>query len=214
MSQPVEGAQSGAAGGQGAPANDGSTGTTDASAQGQSAQQQAADAVSRAEYDQRMVQLAAADRKREEAEQKLKALQDAALSEEEKRKRDLEEATEKLKAKEDTIKELRLDKAFLTDNTHDWHNPQAALQLANRSGITVADDGKVTGLKEALEAVAKAHPYLLKPKAEGETGGAGTGTPAAGVTGVAGQGASGGGANAGRAGLEKRFPQLKGRASS
>lgn len=214
MTQPDASAQSGAPGGQGAPATDGGAGTMDAAAQGQSAQQQAAaDAVSRAEYDQRMVQLAAADRKREEAEQKLKALQDAALSEEEKRKRDLEAATEQLKAKDDTIKELRLDKAFLTDNTHDWHNPQAALQLADRSGISVGDDGKVTGLKEALEAVAKAHPYLLKPKAEGDgTGAAAAGTT--GVTGVAGQGASGGGANAGRAGLEKRFPQLKGRASS
>jgi hypothetical protein len=202
MSMPVEGAQGGATGGQGAPASDGGTTTATTDAQGQSAQQQAtADAVDRAEYDRRMAQLAAADRKREEAEQKLKALQDAALSEEEKRKRDLEAATEQLKAKDDTIKGLRMDIAFLEDNSHSWHNPKAALALADKSGITVSDDGKVTGLKEALEAVAKTHPYLLKPKAE------------EGVTGVAGQGSAGGQGNQARAGLEKRFPALKGRTS-
>jgi hypothetical protein len=213
MTTPVDGGQS-ATGtvGQSAPGTtDGNT--TGAPGQGQSAQPPTQDTtVSRAEYEQRMAQLAAADRKREEAEQKLKALQDAALSEEEKRKRDLEAATQQLREKDDTIKELRLDKAFLTDNTHDWHNPQAALQLADRTGITVGDDGKVTGLKEALEAVAKAHPYLLKPKAEGTTE---TGQSAAstGVTGVAGQGSASGQGNAGRAVLERKFPALKGRVS-
>lgn len=214
MSQPVEGAQSGATGGQGAPVNDGSNNAATTDPQGQSAQQQAAaDAVSRAEYDQRMAQLAAADRKREEAEQKLKALQDAALSEEEKRKRDLEAATEQIKAKDDEIKGLKLERAFLKDNTHEWHNPDAALKLVDLSGVAIGDDGKTTGLKEALEALAKAHPYLVKPKADG-TGDAASATgQSAGVTGVAGQGGGTGQGNAGRAGLEKRFPQLKGRTS-
>jgi hypothetical protein len=214
MSMPVEGAQGGATGGQGAPASDGGTTTATTDAQGQSAQQQAtADAVDRAEYDRRMAQLAAADRKREEAEQKLKALQDAALSEEEKRKRDLEAATEQLKAKDDEIKGLKLERAFLKDNTHEWHNPDAALKLVDLSNVAIGDDGKTTGLKEALEALAKTHPYLVKPKAtEGETG-AGAAAAPAGVTGVAGQGSTSGQGNQARAGLEKRFPALKGRTS-
>jgi chromosome segregation ATPase len=213
MTQPVEGAQSGATGGQSAPANDGSTGT-DTATSGQSAQQQAADAVSRAEYDQRMAQLAAADRKREEAEQKLKALQDAALSEEEKRKRDLEAATEQIKAKDDEIKGLKLERAFLKDNTHEWHNPDAALKLVDLSNVAISDDGKTTGLKEALEALAKAHPYLVKPKADTTgDGAASTAGQSAGVTGVAGQGGGSGQGNAGRAALEKKFPALKGRTS-
>ncbi len=212
MSQPIDGAQSGATGGQGAPANDGSVTTTTTDATGQSAQNQAAaDAVSRAEYDQRMAQLAAADRKREEAEQKLKTLQDAALSEEEKRKRDLEAATQKLAEKDETIKGLQIDLAFLKDNTHDWHNPQAALALADKSKLQISEDGKtVTGLKEALTAVATAHPYLLKPKADG-TGTETTATPT-GVTGVAGQGSAGNSGN-GRSALEKKFPALRGRVS-
>jgi hypothetical protein len=211
MTQAIEGGQSAATGGQGAPATDAGTTTATTDAQGQSAQQQAtADAVSRAEYDQRMAQLAAADRKRQEAEDKLKALQDAALSEEEKRKRDLEAATEQVKAKDDEIKQLKLERAFLKDNTHDWHNPDAALKLVDLSGVAVGDDGKTTGLKEALEALSKAHPYLIKPKAEG-TGEAATAT---GVTGVSGQGASSGQGNAGKAALERRFPAIKGRVSS
>jgi hypothetical protein len=143
----------------------------------------------------------------------LKALQDAALSEEEKRKRDLEAATEQLKAKDDEIKGLKLERAFLKDNTHEWHNPDAALKLVDLSNVAIGDDGKTTGLKEALEALAKTHPYLVKPKAtEGETG-AGASAAPAGVTGVAGQGSAGGQGNQARAGLEKRFPALKGRTS-
>jgi len=207
MTQPVEGAQSGA-GTEGQSA----TGTTDGNsgAQGQSAQQTVPETVSRAEFDQLRNQLAAADRNKTAAEAKLKELQDAALSEEQKRQRDLEQAQETIKAKDEKIQQLTLDLAFLSDNTHEWHNPKAALALADKSAVTVAEDGTVKGLKEALQAVATQHPYLLKAKAEGEAGQAAAPT---GVTGVAGQGASGGGANKRRGDLERRFPQLKGRTS-
>lgn len=208
MSQPVDGAPSGpGTEGQSAPgATDGSAGTG-TGATGQSAQQAGTEnTVSRAEFDQLRAQLSAADQKRTKAEADLKAMQDAALSEEEKRKRDLEAATVQLREKDETIKSLQMDLAFLKDNTYNWHNPEAALALADKSKITIGDDGKAQGLKEALEAVAKTHPYLLKPKEE-------TPAPPAGLTGLAGQGTASGQGNAGRAGLEKKFPALRGRVS-
>jgi hypothetical protein len=211
MTQPTDGGQSTASGtGQSTgSATDGTTGTQ-ASGAGQSTQQQAApETVTKAEHDQLRDQLAAADRNKAAAEAKLKEMQDAALSEEERRKRDLETAQETLKVKDEKIKELQIDLAFLRDNTHDWHNPTAALALADKSKLSISDDGKtVNGLKEALEAVAKTHPYLLKPK-DGTTEGAGP----PGVTGVAGQGSAPGQSNQSAAALAKRFPALKGRVS-
>lgn len=40
-------------------------------------------------------------------------------------------------------------------------DPDAALALADLSKVQVADDGTVSGVKEALEALAKAKPYLI-----------------------------------------------------
>lgn len=50
-----------------------------------------------------------------------------------------------------------------------FHDPEDAVALADRSQITVDDNGKVTGAKEALEALAKAKPHLL-----GKGGGGGS----------------------------------------
>jgi hypothetical protein len=212
MTLPVEGAQGGA----GTEGQGTQTGTTDGApgTQGQGTQDAAQNVVSRAEFDQIRAQLSAADKNRQAAEAKAKALEDAQLSEEEKRKRDLEDAQKVIAEKDSKIQELTLDMAFLSDNSHDWHNPKAALALADKSAVKVGEDGKVSGLKEALEAVAKAHPYLLKPKGEaGSETGTGQSAAPAGVTGVAGQGAGTGTGNNTRAGLEKKFPALRGRTS-
>lgn len=52
-----------------------------------------------------------------------------------------------------------------------FNDPADAWQYVDRSKITVEADGKFKGVKEAVEAVAKAKPYLLKPQ------GTGHGTP-------------------------------------
>jgi hypothetical protein len=211
MTQPGEGTQSGAPGAQSGAPNDGSTtppGTTSTTDPNAQSGAPAEKTYTQADLDAMRNQLSAADRKREEAERKAKALEDAALSEEEKRKRDLEQANKDLAAKDEEIKKLRIRNAFVTDNTYDWHNPEAALQLANLGNVVI-DGEKVTGLKEAVEAVAKAHPYMIKPKDA-----AGTTPPPAGVTGVAGQGAGGAGSDAtSKANLERRFPAMRGRVS-
>lgn len=159
----------GTAGGQSTP---GTTGTT-ANGDGQSA-------VSRTEFDQLRAQLAAADRKRQEAEAAHAQLRDKDMPALQKAERDLQVATATIAEKDAVIQQQRVEIAFFTDNTRDWHNPGAALQLLDRSKITLDAEGKVMGMKDALTALATSHPYLLKPAAPDPNGGTGTGaTPPA-----------------------------------
>lgn len=170
--------------------------------------------VTREDFDRIQNQLRAADQRRAAAEKKAQELEDAKLSEAERTVKQLDEAKAQNSQLQSQIKELRIQNAFVTDNTHDWHDSRAALKLADLSGVTIDDDGTVKGLKEALEAVAKSAPYLLKPKAD--AGAEGAGQPAqqqqTGVTGVAGGGNGASGND--KAGLTKRFPQLAGRVTS
>lgn len=215
MSQPIEGvAQSGDAGAQGGSQTDGTTsgdGTTDASAQ--SGAETAGRTYTQADIDAMRNQLSAADKAREAAQREAKALKDAQLSEDEKRKQDLEEAKQALQKREEEIKLLRLQNAFVTDNTYDWHDPKAALKLADLSAVTVDEAGTVKGLKEALKAVADANPWMVKPKSTESAPAGETGSATGGSTGVSGQGQTGGTRGSNAAELAKRFPQLRGRTS-
>lgn len=60
------------------------------------------------------------------------------------------------------LAQARLHNAFLSDNTHEWHDPADALRLADLSEVEVDEDGKAHGLKEALKKLAKEKPHLLK----------------------------------------------------
>lgn len=202
-----------------------STGTTTSATTGTGAQSGAATdqtagtpTVTRAEFETLQNQLRAADQKRTQAEKEAETLRTAALSETERAAKELTDtkaANEQLQAQN---KDLQIKVAFVSDNTHDWHDANAALKLADLSGVTIDADGTVKGLKEALEAVAKSAPYLLKPKAEagaaGATGseGAGAGSTGTGVTGVAGTGGTGAGTD--KNALARKFPQLAGRVST
>lgn len=214
MTAPLEGsAQSGEAGAQGGSQTDGTTtdGTTDASAQGGA--ETGGKTYTEADFAALRNQLSAADKAREAAQREAKTLKDAQLSEGEKTKQDLEEAKKVLQQKEEENKLLRLQNAFVTDNTYDWHDPKAALKLADLSAVTVDEEGTVKGLKEALKKVADSNPWMIKPKS-GETAPAGeTGSAVAGSTGVSGQGTGAGRSGGEKGSLEKRFPQLRGRTS-
>lgn len=170
--------------------------------------------VTQEQFDALKRQLQAADQKRTTAEAELKKLTDAQLSEQEKTKRDLEEAQKERQRLESELKLQRIQNAFLSDNTYDWHDPRAALKLADLSGVEIKDDGSVNGLKDALKAVADANGWMLKPKETGGDDGKGTGTgkPAGGATGVAGT-AGNNASGKDRASLEQRFPALRGRVS-
>jgi hypothetical protein len=63
-----------------------------------------------------------------------------------------------------TNQELALKVAFLSDNTHEWQDPKAALRLAELDDVEIDDTGKVDGLSVALDKLAKDMPWLLKAK--------------------------------------------------
>jgi hypothetical protein len=216
MTQPADTTgQSAGAGGQSATGTEGTatgTGTTTATGQstGTEATATAPAMVTQAEFDALKRQLQAADQNKAKAEAEAKALKDAQLSADEKVKQDLKEAQETLAKREADLRAAQIQNAFVTDNTYQWHDPKAALKLADLTGVTIEGE-TVKGLKEALKAVADAFPFMVKPKEE--TAGA-TDTTTAGSTGVTGQGSA-----ASRTGatnledLKKRFPAMRGRVS-
>lgn len=79
---------------------------------------------------------------------------------------------DRIKQQESVIRDLQIERAFLLDNTHNWHDPKVALRLADLSDIEIDEDGTVEGLKQALADVAKKHPYLVntEPKLPRKSG--------------------------------------------
>jgi chromosome segregation ATPase len=111
----------------------------------------------------------AADQRAAKFEQELKQLRDKDLPEAEKLKRDYAETQKQVETLQETNTKLALHVAFLSDNTYTWHNPDRALKLVDLSQVEVGTDGKVSGLKDALKALATSDPYLIKQEAKEET---------------------------------------------
>lgn len=186
MSHPTgEGAQSGAEGTQsGAGENTGANnGTTDPSTgagiqSGTGTPPETPPAgVSREEFDAVRNRMTAADQRASKAEQELQKLRDKDLPEAEKLKRDYETSQKQVTELQATNQKLALEVAFLKDNTYTWHNPQSALKLVDMSQVTINEDGSVSGLKDALKALATSNDYLVKKEAAAvETPPAGTAT--------------------------------------
>ena len=152
--------------------------------QGQGGTQQTAEppaTVTRAEYDALQNRLRAADQKRAEVEGKYQQLVDKDLPAQEKLQRDFEAAAAARDQALADLRQSRLEKAFLSDNKYKWKNPSAALKLADLSKVDVLEDGTVTNLTAALDALAKSDPYLIdsdpapKEEPKGSTGAPGTG---------------------------------------
>lgn len=61
-----------------------------------------------------------------------------------------------------TVRSLRLENEFLRLAGGSFHDADAAFRLADVSQVDLADDGTITGMDEAVEAVAEAHPYLVR----------------------------------------------------
>jgi hypothetical protein len=122
-------------------------------------------------------------------------------------KNDLAKAQETLANTQAALDAALLDNAFLTENTHAWQNPARVLKLVDREAVKI-EDGKVVGVKEALEALAKSDPYLLKP-AEGSAG-EGSGSQTGGATGQqAGGRRTEGGNGKSREDLARKYPALR-----
>lgn len=77
---------------------------------------------------------------------------------------ELESQVETLTSERDR---LRLEKAFLSSNDHEWHDPDTALDLAHTKGFledVLEEDGEVSKreLRKALTRLAKEHKYLVR----------------------------------------------------
>lgn len=176
------------------------TGGTDTGAQ--SGATPPAETVSRADFDRLRAQLQAADQKRTEAESKYTQLVDKDLPAQEKLTRDLQAATERATVLEGEVKKLRVDNAFLKDNTHKWQDAGTALQLLDMSAVEIDSEGTVTGLKEALAKLAKEKPFLISSESVAQDD-----APAGGT--VPGTNGKPGTDTPQRKALESRFGQLR-----
>lgn len=124
--------------------------------------------VPQAEVDAVRERMRAADQRAAKFEQELRQLRDKDLPEADKLKRDFEESQQQVKTLTDTNNALALKVAFLSDNTYSWHNAERALKLVDLSQVEINADGSVSGLKEALKALATSDPYLVKQEAKEE----------------------------------------------
>lgn len=124
------------------------------------------------EADRRLANLESEKQRFYEERQKAREERDAARKEleefrkngiqDEQTKQKLADMEAKLEKSDTVIASLSLENAFLKDNTHEWVDPAAALKLADLSQVEISEDGQVSGLKTALDALAKNSPYLLK----------------------------------------------------
>jgi len=185
MSHPEgEGAQSGAAGTQsGAGSTTGNTGTESQTAE-TGAQSGADGTQTQTEVERLNAQLKAqqartqaADKRAAEHEAALKQLRDKDLPEQQKLTRDLDAAQKTVEVLQATNGALAVENAFLKDNAFTWHNPEAAMKLLDMSQVEIGADGKVSGMKDALKALASGHPYLIKTDAAGQETPPGSTTP-------------------------------------
>lgn len=158
-----------------------------------------------AEMDAIMARMQAADRNRTEAQDKLKKIEQAQMTELDRTKAQLTEAQNALVQAQQANQERALENAFLADNTYSWHNSEDALALLDRAGVEVKEDGTVSGMKAAIEKLSKERAYLIKPAEgtnnnglkSGPTGVPGTAKPQAGTN--------------DHGTMEKRFSALRGR---
>lgn len=130
--------------------------------------------LSREDFDRLRKQLSAADKRREDAEKRLKEIDDSKKDELTKTTERVAELEEVLKERDSELAEMRLQNAFLTADTGiTWHDPTDALALAERQGYlteVISEDGKVDAakLKVKLQELAKAKPHLVKTDAVGQ----------------------------------------------
>ena len=154
-------------------------------------------------------QYAQSQRELTEAQQKLTEIERAAMDETTRTKAERDELQAKYESAQKALQDRSIENAFLIANKVTWHNPATALRLLNREDVSVSDDGAVTGIDAAIEALSKSDPYLVAAKPD--EGGSKGGSKSGGSTGSQ-PGTGGGGkdnAATDRAKLEKKYPALR-----
>jgi phosphoenolpyruvate synthase/pyruvate phosphate dikinase len=144
----------------------------------------------------------AADKRAADFEAKLRQLTEKDMPEAEKMKRDFETAQQQVTQLQETNRSLALKVAFLSDNTYSWHNPERALKLVDLDQLEIDADGKVSGLNDALKALATSDPYLVKQDVKTEDNKTPPGT-------APGNNGSNGSGQKPAKQLESRFPVLR-----
>jgi hypothetical protein len=123
--------------------------------------------VSREEFERLQERMQAADRRATQAEQKVREAEDAKKDDLTKAQDRVTELESEIEKREERIRSLTLQNAFLTANEHPWHDPDTALDLAERNGYlegVISDAGDVdkTRLKKALDRLAKEKKFLVQ----------------------------------------------------
>lgn len=111
--------------------------------------------------------------KLQEAAKKAKEIEEQNKSELEKaqaKNTELEQLNQRIKEEADRKLVNAELKVFATQNG--FADPQDAVALADRAGIEVGEDDTIKGVKEAVEALAKAKPHLLGKQSKAPVGGA------------------------------------------
>lgn len=145
----------------------GDAGTTnDAS----SSTSQGDDVVTRAEFESIKARMQAADRAKATVENELKELRRKDQSELERAQTDVKDLTGTVETLKKRLNDTLMENVFLSNNKYTWHDPQDALRLMDMEGVSIDDDGKVSGLPEAIAKLAKAKPHLLKTEGSNDAG--------------------------------------------
>lgn len=96
----------------------------------------------------------------EAADEERKAAQ---LSEVEKAKKAQADAEAKARAADDRLRTAAIRNAVVLEASKvSFFDPEDAFRLADLGGVQVADDGTVTGVADALKALMKAKPHLVR----------------------------------------------------
>lgn len=112
----------------------------------------------------------AADKRAAAAEKALREKNDEGKPELEIAQRRVTELEEKTSAQDSQLRELRIQNAFLMNNTVTWHDPSDAIrELSTMDGVEIDDDGKVIGVKDAIKKLASKKPHWVKKDKGGDS---------------------------------------------
>lgn len=141
----------------------------------------------------------------EEAQAQLAEIEKGKLSELEKTQAERDELKKRADALAQRVKDKALENAFLSAPGVEWADKEDAFTVLRAKfleDVEVDDDGNVTGMKEAVAALSKAKPHLVKVAGEEVI------EPSSEATGKTPVKRKGEKETADRASLTKRFPAL------